>query len=406
MAKALFFNVPAHGHITPSLPLVGELVRRGHTVAYFATQRFRTGIEAAGAAFRAYASIPDDYFEADGLSGKAPQRAIHALMTSTQAVLPELLETARRDQPDVVLFDGMCPWGYYVARILGVPAVTSLALMPLITPPIRAILRPFMLRVIASALFTDFDKGVASNRISRALGKQYGVAPLGSTSLMNAIGDIALSYTSRYFQPWADRAPDALRFIGWTPMENAADDGASFRRADGRRLIYASLGTVNNDDSAFFRACIDAFADGEHDLLISTGNGIRPDFFGALPSNIMIRSWVPQVAVLKQAALFITHGGMNSIHDGLYFGVPLLLVPQQGEQTVNAMRVAELGAGIVLDKARVTAETVKTQTDRLLSASGFKAEARRIGDSFRASGGVSKGADEVEALLARRRAAA
>ena len=408
MPKALFFNVPAHGHITPSLPLVAELVRRGHHITYFASAGFRAKIEASGATFQPYATVHDDFFDTRGLSGKVPQRVAYELMTMTQAILPELLAFARKAQPDYALFDGMCPWGYFVAQILRMPAVTSLGLLPPVSPPLRAMLQPHMLRFVASAVLHDFDKGVAASNISRALGKHYGVAPLGPTSLLSAMapkratfGDIAISYTSSYFAPYADTVPKAVRFVGWTPSATDTTDSFPFEH-DPRRLIYASLGTVNNDDIAFFRACIEAFArNNDIVVLISTGGKIKSNSFGALPTNISIQSWVPQVAVLKRAALFITHGGVNSVHDGLYFGVPLLLVPQQGEQTIIAMRVAELGAGLVLDKAHLSADLLRANAMCLLSEPRFKAEAHRIGDSFRAAGGVAKGADEIEGILRR-----
>ena len=270
--------------------------------------------------------------------------------------------------------------------------------MPPTSPPAREMLKPHMRKFVASALIRDFNKGVTASRISQALGKQYDVVPLGPSSLLNAIGDVAISYTSTEFAPYRQhRAQSSALRRGWTPYGANANESYPYQN-DQRRLIYISLGTVNNENMDFFRACIEAFA-GDEAVLISTGGKISPDAFGALPANIAIQSWVPQVAVLKQSALFITHGGLNSVHDGLYFGVPLLLVPQQGEQTVIAMRVAELGAGIVLDKDRVTPELMRIHAARLLAEPNYKAAANRIGDSFRAAGGVAKAADEVENIL-------
>ncbi len=57
MAKALFFNVPAYGHINPTLPLVQELTRRGETVIYYAMKEFQQRIESTGAQFLDYKEI-------------------------------------------------------------------------------------------------------------------------------------------------------------------------------------------------------------------------------------------------------------------------------------------------------------------------------------------------------------
>jgi MGT family glycosyltransferase len=129
---------------------------------------------------------------------------------------------------------------------------------------------------------------------------------------------------------------------------------------------------------------------------------IAPESLGALPENVAIHRWVPQSEVLRRAALFVTHGGLNSVHDGLTLGLPLLLIPQQEEQTFNAMRVVELGAGLMLKRSQVTAERLRASAVRLLAEPQFAAASRRIGDTLRTAGGVAKGADEIEKLLAQR----
>lgn len=397
MPKALFFNVPAHGHVNPSLPLVAELVRRGHHITYCITPQYRANVEAAGAEFQPYAAVHDDYFDVRGLNGTQPQRAAYELITTAGAILPELLRMARAVQPDAIMFDCMCPWGYLVARVLGLPAVASLSLLP--AGSLRSMISWQALRIIFPMILRDVDKGLAANRRSRALGKQYNIPPLGPASILNAQGDISISYTSSYFHPSPKTVSPAVRFVGWTMRETPPTEAFSFEQVHGRRLIYISLGTLVNDDIAFFRTCIDAFTNSDAYVVMSTGKRIDPASFGALPPHIAIHAWVPQSDVLKRAALFITHGGLGSIHDGLYCGLPLLLVPQQEEQSMNALRVVELGAGLMLPKAQVTVETIRAIATRLLADPSFKTEATRIGDTFRAAGGMPRAVDEIEALL-------
>ena len=64
--------------------------------------------------------------------------------------------------------------------------------------------------------------------------------------------------------------------------------------------------------------------------------------------NFIIRPFVNQGEILKHADLFITAGGMNSIHEALYYGVPCLMCPQQGEQRLNAGQFEALGFGRIL----------------------------------------------------------
>jgi len=97
--------------------------------------------------------------------------------------------------------------------------------------------------------------------------------------------------------------------------------------------------------------------------------------------------------------LFITHAGLGSVHDGLYCGLPLLLVPQQEEQTITARRVVALGAGLLLKKKEVNAETIRERAARLLAEPRFGREAQRIGETLRAAGGAARAADEIEGML-------
>jgi len=398
MPRAIFYNVPAHGHINPSLPLVRELVERGHQIIYYATEQYRAVIEATGAEFRAYTAIGDDYFNANGLHAGVFWRVTYYLITTARDMLPDLLEAARAESPDYVINDGMCTWGYIVAQVLGVPSITSLSLLPISTPPARDMLAllPFML----PALFANPLMGVQANLRSRALARQYGVKPLGSMGIMNAYGDLRISYTSREFIAGTIPDADKVRFVGRVPYEQP-DDSFSFERVQGRPLIYVSLGTINNDDISVFKACIEAFGGGEQYVMLSTGGKVPLDALGVLPDNIAVYPWVPQSEVVKRAALFVTHAGMNSAHDSLCFGLPMLLVPQEGDQIMIAMRLAQLGAGIMLKKSQVSAATLRKAALALLTEPKYRTDAARIGASIREAGGAPKAADEIEALLSR-----
>jgi UDP:flavonoid glycosyltransferase YjiC (YdhE family) len=95
-------------------------------------------------------------------------------------------------------------------------------------------------------------------------------------------------------------------------------------------------------------------------------------------------------------ALFVTHGGMNSVHEGLYYDVPLVLAPQQTEQRVVSLRVEALGAGVML--RRQGPKTIREAAERVLGDGRFREEARRVGESLREAGGHCRAADEIEAL--------
>ncbi|MFL6158448.1 MAG: nucleotide disphospho-sugar-binding domain-containing protein [Marmoricola sp.] len=123
------------------------------------------------------------------------------------------------------------------------------------------------------------------------------------------------------------------------------------------------------------------------------------------PANFLVRTRLPQLQILEKADVFVTHGGMNSVQEGLYYEVPVIVVPQQIEQSINGRRIAELGAGIVLGDAppygRVSVDQLRDALDRVLADPAYRSRAAELGAGARAAGGYLRGADEVEGVLAR-----
>ena len=154
-----------------------------------------------------------------------------------------------------------------------------------------------------------------------------------------------------------------------------------------------SLGTTFNDAPAFYQACFEAFADQPYQVLLSTGG--RAMTLPEPPANVRVMPFVPQMEVLSRASVFVTHGGMNSANEGLWRGVPMVVVPQRGDQFLVARRMAELGAGVAITPAEVTSERLRDAVGRLIAESSFRDRARALGASLVAAGGPVRAADEI-----------
>ena len=83
-----------------------------------------------------------------------------------------------------------------------------------------------------------------------------------------------------------------------------------------------SLGSAFTKQPGFYRQCVEAFAGlpGWH-LVLQIGRRVDPAELGAVPANVEVRSWVPQLAILRQADLFVTHAGAGGSQEGLAPGV-------------------------------------------------------------------------------------
>jgi MGT family glycosyltransferase len=374
MARLAYFNVPAHGHINPSLPMVAELVGRGEQVDYYCYEEFRPAIERSGARFRGYElGFPFEHVGPDPNFFKFAA----VLLKGVQFLLPSLLPAVEAARPDYVIHDSLCSWGRYVAQILKLPDIcvtTHFAMSPrVVGVSLKQVVK--MGRMLASALpdVREF------RRVGRELHKAYGIPAPGMLEMYANDAERNLVLTSDYFQPLAASFHGGYRFVGVTLDEQRAEEPLELP-AD-RPIIYISLGTVFNQDLAFYRSCFQAFAGLDAHVVMSIGKKIAPGDLGPIPVNFTVRGVVPQLAVLRRASLFITHGGMNSVHEACWYGVPLIVVPQAADQDVVARRVPELGAGLQLRKDQLGVEALRAAVDTILASPSYGAASKKLGQS-------------------------
>jgi MGT family glycosyltransferase len=159
-----------------------------------------------------------------------------------------------------------------------------------------------------------------------------------------------------------------------------------------------SLGTLFNTDAAFYRTCFEAFGGEDFQVIMAIGGSVLKESLGTPPANFVVASHVPQLEVLPRVAAFVTHGGMNSVSESLYCGVPVVVIPQMGEQAVVGRRVEQLGAGLYLAKEEVTAERLRASVRQLLSDDRFTRQADLVGASLKGASGVAAAADTIVAF--------
>lgn len=389
MSTVSFLNIGMHGYINPTLPIVAELVRRGHTVTYHTFPAFRAQIEAAGAKVLLYAGgdmpVPDP---------PIPLALLEELARTTLDLMPGVLSDLRGVRPDLIVHGAACPWGAVAARALDVPAAatfTTFAFNRQVPSPTgfsRALLA-------AAAAYPRIGLGFARARF--ALRRAYGTGGLPLIDLMNAPEPLNLVFTSSAFQPGADAFDPSYRFVGASVGSRLTDPAFDATQLEAP-VLYASLGTVFDAGPALLRTFATALAPLGGTVVVSTGQE-KPEDLGPLPANVLARQSVPQLQVLDRAALFVTHGGMNSVNEAMRAGVPVLVVPQGADQPMVARRVVEIGAGLMLRTEDATAETVHALARRLLEEPRFRAAAAAQRASQEQAGGARRAVDELERYL-------
>jgi MGT family glycosyltransferase len=157
-------------------------------------------------------------------------------------------------------------------------------------------------------------------------------------------------------------------------------------------FVLVALGTMFEERPEIFAACVAALRDRPETVVVAHGR-TDPATIGEPGPNTVLRPRVPQVAVLAHARAFVSHGGLNSVTEALWHGVPLVLLPQAADQPLNAHRVERLGAGLQVRDP--TAATIRAAVERVLADPSYTRAARALGDRLRASAGPGRAADFV-----------
>ena len=380
--KIAWFCIPAHGHTNPTLGLVKELTSAGHQVFYFSFEMFREKIEQAGAEFiscDAYDFDMEDRENADRV-GKDKVFATELLVSSTLALDEMATMKIGEIKPDVIVSDSVAFWGKLAAMKHRVPYVSSTTTFAF---------NRYSAKYMKETPWDIAKMLLAMPRINKQIKRlqEHGYPVRSLLEIVQNDNETnTIVYTSKYFQPCAETFSDRYHFIGPSirpitePVKKTAE-----------KTVFISMGTVNQN-AEFYRNCIRAMAQTDWQVIISMGT--NPEHFDKLPDHIEIHESVDQMAVLSIADAFITHCGMNSTSEGLYFRVPLVLFPQTPEQGAVARRTEELGAGIRLKS--ISEEDILHAVQTVLSDPSYKENAVKVSDSFRSCGGAEEARSFLE----------
>lgn len=391
MARAWFFNIPFHGHVNPTLPLIRELVNRGESITYFSSRTFEERICTTGASFRGY----EDLYTFEG-SRKVTHIIHHASLVAeaTHALLPQILSAVEKERPDYLMFDMSAPWGEIASRRFNTPSVASFPHLPFYW---RTILDDWrVMRKGLQSIRPGYGYWRQLQRQTAKIVKDYKIRDPQDINVLSSSAELNIVFSSRYFQPYEKHFDDSYLYVGPEIDLQRQEEPYEISKDEDQKLIYIAVGTVYQANVDFFQKCIQAFDNKHFSVVMSVGKAIQPVSLGSIPNNFTVAQFVPQLAVLKEADVFITHGGMNSISEAVMYGVPMIVVPNTVEQALNAARIEQLEGGRYLEADRLTAEKLKKTVEEVISEPALKIGLERIRKSYSDSGGVQRAVQAIE----------
>jgi MGT family glycosyltransferase len=387
MAKYALFSPPAHGHVNPTLALAQELVARGEQVIYYLPETFRSLVEATGATFRLYKTA----MRAGGPAAQPNKkedpagRMMNMVVQECFNVLPQLLQEIRAEQIDYILYDRMFLPAIFLSLILDIPAV---ALNP--TYVLNNLFQE-MQRDGREQILTPLNEDLAR------LCDLYQLPHFTLPELLLERADLNIVFLPRSFHPGGeDLDEQRYLFVGPSLQTHRYYNGDfPLDRLDKHPQLYISLGTAFNHQIEFYNLCFDAFAQSAWQVVLAFGQTINPAGLKEIPANFIISPHIPQLEVLPHVDVFVSHGGMNSTMESLSFGVPLVVVPQIGEQEMTARRVQELGLGLALDRKTLSAETLHATVEQVASDLNIHIRTQEMQQKIHQTGGAMQAVDAI-----------
>jgi MGT family glycosyltransferase len=189
--------------------------------------------------------------------------------------------------------------------------------------------------------------------------------------------------------------PPNCYFVGPSISDRPAQDSFPEESLAPSPRVLATLGTVSMErGDSFFARAIDAFRDQPLQAIM-----VAPESFAAgAPRNILVRSRIPQLEVMRRVQAVVCHGGHNTVCEALAYGVPLVVTPIRDDQSVVAQQVVNTGAGIRLKFGRFTAAELREAVWSVIEKKEFREAAGQIARSFANAGGARRAADLLEEL--------
>jgi hypothetical protein len=358
MSRVLILSWDGGGNTPSAFNLGARLLRRGHRVRMMGWASMQARAVDSGLEFTTYASVapwPPELRHEDGW-----ERLTTALFgPATQA---DVSAEAESFGADILVIDCMLLAGYAAAQQLALPVVSL----------VHVRYAPFVNDWGSAVLGTDVGALLDSSQCVLAL-QPPGFDP---PELLKA----GVSYVGAVLRPGVPE-----------PLDPAT---AELLTESGHPWVLLSLSTTLQGQAETLPGLVAALESLPIRILLTLGGALAPDAV-VVPGNVTVRGFVPHEAVLPHMAAVVTHGGMSTIATALAAGVPMVCVPQGREQPLNAVRVQEIGAGLMV-AADAASSALADAVQRVLADPQFRAAAGALAANAATVGNGELAADLVE----------
>jgi MGT family glycosyltransferase len=398
-------NVP--GHLNPMTALARRLQARNHEVVF---------LYSSGAAGLPFVPAPEkDHInegrpEVSKMQGQDALRfSVRMVLAQTEAILKSLPSVVQANGIDALIIDTVQFYAELGAMQLGIPYVhvanglhwdysghTPLCLYdwPHQTTP-AALARNREGVAKWAKLLESGNRGIKAH--AKSIGLKIDWNDLSSTISPFA----SITQVPRAFDFESSHWPAQFHYTGpFHDGKGRAKVDFPWERITGEPLIYASMGTILNGRADVFRTIVAALAKHKDlQLVFSVGDQVDPEQIGMVPGNAIIVRRAPQLELLKQTSVCITHAGLNTVLESLSHGVPQVAIPVTYDQPGVAARIVNKQTGVATSLDKLTADHLSALLHEVLSNSTYRNNARTLQKAIAEVNGLSVAAELVEQAL-------
>jgi zeaxanthin glucosyltransferase len=391
--KILLVTIPERGHINPMLSLAQCLQDLDYSLVFYAASDISDIWKEAGLVGNVYYGgihLPADFIT-KGAAFNERLREYEWMLQWIKTLLLDVVEDQvkviehiiEKEQPDFILTDPMVYAAVIAANEFQLTWVGVSSSLNPFTPADWTCPLVEMLNSLSDerkALFKNL-KYKAAFRISDVLSPW-----------------LNLAYSCPSYAPPLMPDPYHVHHLGKSFNRLEANEKSSIHGLNTPlKKVYVSLGSqIYHHPEVFLK--ISKVCKQNNIRLVAAVNDLLDDasFVESMGEEDVLLRFAPQLEILPNIDLMISHGGANSVMEALSFGKPILLLPHCNDQLLQARFLEHSKAGLVLDPYTANeTDYAHAIGDLLAEAASFSSKAKELAIEINNLGGPQRGAELI-----------
>jgi MGT family glycosyltransferase len=411
MKRIVFFSIPLFGHVNYGLKIAKELKGNGYEVIYYSGTAYKQFIDDAGIVFQPYSkeietlfSFKDSAYNNEYMQNIRAEKLDHIYEwfkfchhVYSIADIFMRIDINEMLQPDLVVYDSAALWGRYVSKHWGVNSIASCT--PYTYPEKYAYedLHRFS-RLIFQKNLDKLEVKRLIHILNYKLEHAFlNLSPCSIFEPLSPRADYKFIYTVKEFQSGCEYMDlDTTFFCGIMYENEKTTVDYSDWVSSSVPTVYIAFGSIYNNASVFqqiYENCKHL----NYNFILNIGETLDSSIFAHLPSNWKVVKHLNQLELLKLVTVFVSHGGVNSVREAMHCGVPIIVLPTEGDTLCIAEDIKEKKLGVVLNISNI--DSIGLAVEKLIRNKMIKENCNKLSRIMQHSAGLCGVVDIIKKIM-------